>query len=424
MFRRVLKGSRSWALLAGTGAFFATGLASVPQAAAQVHLPDGRQCPTPAYPIPHATPGYPTVPGIPGAVTPGMPTPGAPTPGAPTPGAQTPGAQTPDSSLTPRTPDGTGTSDLSGDLGLAASGTSIAAGGGAFAASGAAASATGYLDNPIPITTFRVRYDSAYDNNRPDRAEFFYGKCGCFRVLGADPNAPGPPAVETKVDYQDIRAYLEAAFDNRASAFVELPVRFLNPEKNENATGFGDMNAGFKYAVIACPERYVTFQFRTYIPTGDADRGLGTNHVSLEPGVLLQQQLSDRLILNGEVQDWIPISGTDFAGNVLRYGVGLTYIALDSCNYRVMPVAEFVGWTVLDGKDFAVPGNNTDPMAGRVQDASGDTIVNAKLGVRFGFGEAGPGSLSQSSLYVGYGRALTGDVWYKDVLRVEYRLTF
>jgi hypothetical protein len=29
-----------------------------------------------------------------------------------------------------------------------------------------------------------------------------------------------------------------------------------------------------------------------------------------------------------------------------------------------------------------------------------------------------------SSLYVGYGRALTGAVWYKDILRVEYRLMF
>ena len=30
----------------------------------------------------------------------------------------------------------------------------------------------------------------------------------------------------------------------------------------------------------------------------------------------------------------------------------------------------------------------------------------------------------QSDVYVGYGRALTGDVWYKDMVRVEYRLHF
>ena len=60
-----------------------------------------------------------------------------------------------------------------------------------------------------------------------------------------------------------------------------------------------------------------------------------------------------------------------------------------------------------------------------VKDAAGDTIVNAKIGVRLGFGPlVGPANLSRSDLYIGYGRALTGDVWYKDILRVEYAWRF
>jgi hypothetical protein len=51
------------------------------------------------------------------------------------------------------------------------------------------------------------------------------------------------------------------------------------------------------------------------------------------------------------------------------------------------------------------------------QDAGDETILNAKLGVRVKFAD-------RSDLYVGYGRALTGTVWYKDMLRVEYRLAF
>ena len=52
-----------------------------------------------------------------------------------------------------------------------------------------------------------------------------------------------------------------------------------------------------------------------------------------------------------------------------------------------------------------------------VKDAAGETIVNLKLGTRFG--------LSQSdSFYIGYGRALTSDVWYTDIFRLEYRRTF
>src|SRR5262249_5433084 len=134
---------------------------------------------------------------------------------------------------------------------------------------------------------------------------------------------------------------------------------------------------------IADCDRFVSFQLTTYVPTGLAMNGLGNNHVSLEPALLLYQELSDRLTLQGELRDWIPISGTDFQGNIIRYGAGLTYLALDNPSFRVYPVAEFVGWTVLSGKESTL---------GTPVNASGDTIVNAKMGVRFGFGEPrGPG---------------------------------
>jgi hypothetical protein len=274
-------------------------------------------------------------------------------------------------------------------------------------------SGVGYIDPAIPITQFRLRYDSAYDSNRPDRAEFIYPKCGCFRTApppAFDPNAPGPRLPETRIDFQDISGYLEYSVNNRLSGFVEVPFRFLNPEQNANTAGLADMNAGVKYALVADPDRYLTFQFRTYAPTGAASHGLGTNHVSLEPAMLVYQRLSDRLLLEGELRDWIPIGGTNFEGNVVRYGAGLTYYVYRRPELRIAPVVEIVGWSVLNGKEF-------DALTGSVLEAGGDTIVNAKVGMRFDLGD-------HSNFYVGYGRALTGDVWYKDIFRVEYRLTF
>jgi len=264
---------------------------------------------------------------------------------------------------------------------------------------------------------FRLRFDAAYDDNRPDRAEFFYAKCGCFRIAGTDPKAPGPPGsppsrVETSVDYQDISSYLEVAVNHRLSAFVEVPVRFLNPEVLNNTAGVGDMNAGFKVALIKDEDRFLTFQLRTYIPTGKPEAGLGTDHVSLEPALLLYRRVGDRLSLQAEFRDWIPIGGTDFAGNIIRYGVGVGYDVVHSCNLRITPIAEIVGWTVLGGKELAVAGAATATL-----DAGGDTIVNAKIGARVAVGE-------HNDFYFGYGRALTGDVWYKDILRLEYRLIF
>jgi len=278
----------------------------------------------------------------------------------------------------------------------------------------AADSAVGYIDSAIPRTLFRIRADSAFDDTRPDRAEFFYAKCGCFRNPNAgplfDPKAAGPGnAPEFRVDFVEVTSYLEVAWNNRISGFIEVPIRSIELNDNhQDFGGLGDINAGFKAALIADPCSYLTFQFRVFTPTGDADRGLGTDHVSLEPALLAYQKLTDRLRVEAELRDWIPIGGSDFAGNVLRYGIGASYDVYRTQCVRIAPVVELVGWTVLGGKELAPQG---------VIDASGDTIVNAKFGVRADLGQ-------HNDLYVGYGRALTSDVWYKEIFRLEYRLKF
>jgi len=101
----------------------------------------------------------------------------------------------------------------------------------AFAAPG------GYLDNAIPRTMFRLRYDAGFDMNRPDRAEYFYAE---WRELSFHPHgiqnggvyfdarAKGPEQLPTSIDYQEASGYLEYAPTNRFSAFVDAPYRFLH----------------------------------------------------------------------------------------------------------------------------------------------------------------------------------------------------
>ncbi len=43
-------------------------------------------------------------------------------------------------------------------------------------------SATGYIDNAIVGSQIRFRFDAAFGFQDPDRAEFFYAKCGCYRT--------------------------------------------------------------------------------------------------------------------------------------------------------------------------------------------------------------------------------------------------
>src|SRR5579884_1537897 len=208
-------------------------------------------------------------------------------------------------------------------------------------------SSVGYIDPAIPGNVFRLRFDAADDNREPTRAEFFYAQ-------GA-PRGPGLPEPEPRVNFQELSTYLEGLVSDRLSAFINLPVRFLEPERNPDHSGFSDLDAGFKYAFWEDANQVGTFQFRTYAPTGDAALGLGTRHVSLEPSLLWYDRLSERWGLESEFRVWVPIGGTDFAGDIVRYGTGVHYDLCHARNCTFTPVLELVGWTVLNGKESVVP---------------------------------------------------------------------
>jgi hypothetical protein len=266
-------------------------------------------------------------------------------------------------------------------------------------------SKVGYIDDAIPGNVLHFRFDAASNNQRPSRGEFFYAPSG--------PGSRGLPLPEPRVDYRDLSVFAEMKVLPRLSVFADVPVRFLNPEVNHDAAGVADLDAGFKFALLMEPERVLTFQLRTYAPTGDAHRGLGTGHTSLEPGLLLFQPLNERTRLEGELRYWVPVGGGDFAGSAFRYGMGVSRDIFEGGTWRVAPVAEFVGWTFLSGKESFL-----DPSGqARVQGAAGDTIVNAKLGLRVGVGQ-------RLDFYGGWGRPVTGDRWYENVYRIEMRIRY
>jgi len=111
---------------------------------------------------------------------------------------------------------------------------------------------------------------------------------------------------------------------------------------------------------------------------------------------------------------WLPIGGSapvptaadgHFAGRVYYYGIGPSFTVFDRGGTRVAPVVELVGWHVMNGNQTA-----------GVSDASGVNIVNLKIGARI--------AVDRGSFYAGYGRALTDDAWYTDIVRFEYRYSF
>lgn len=271
----------------------------------------------------------------------------------------------------------------------------------------------GYIDTPVIMNRFRFRFDAAYNNNQlPDRAAFFYPS-----QAGGGPGpgpGPGPGQIERNIDYQDFQCYLEIAPLHRLSVFAELPFRFVNPEINANTSGLADMNAGLKYMLYSNSCDILSFQLRMYAPTGSPSKATGTGLTSLEPGLLYQGQLGERITTLGELKAWIPTTTDPNAGPVLRYGLGAGFDYYQSCDQltRLSNVIEFVGWTVLDGRASDPSSPNGLPLI----DVDGDTIINVKVGGRWTCG--------RHTAYAGWGHAITGQRWYNDIIRAEYQISF
>lgn len=255
----------------------------------------------------------------------------------------------------------------------------------------------GYIDSATIANRFRVRFDSGYSMFPADRAEFFY--------------AGGPPGtLASDVDYQELSGYLELQQNDWLSGFIEAPLRFVNPELAANSSGIADINLGLKAVLLETDRSCTTFQFRTYVPTGNDRRRLGTGNVNMEPGILQFFRLSDRWLMENELKTWVPLTNHDFAGTVMRYGAGISYTNPCACRCRptISPVLEMVGWSVLDGLATLDDGSAVS--------AAGDTIVNAKFGFRSNY--------RGNQIYAGYGQALTNQHWYEQLFRVEYRVQF
>ncbi len=265
------------------------------------------------------------------------------------------------------------------------------------------AAASASIDNALPMTQFRLRYDSAYGNNRPDRANFFYAKCGCF----GSPNAVGPPLPETSVDSQTLYSYVEYAITPRLSVFGNVPVRFINPEQNRNAAGISDLQFGGKYALVYDPNRVLSVQLQVIVPTGDTRLGLGSGSTWLEPGLLYQEQLSDRWRRwFGQLKDQIPLTRvSDFAGNVLTYGLGTSYRVAEGSWGYARPGRRSRG---LDGPER--PRVEPGQRAGRVGQRGHDREREVRRAVRLGRSDCDGPYPTRSNLYIGCWSRATGEV--------------
>jgi hypothetical protein len=296
----------------------------------------------------------------------------------------------------------------------------------------------GYIDDATIEGKVRVRFDAASENKTPDRAEFFYAKCGCYAGLGDpnnpahalfDPDAPGPePGTANDISFRQLDIWGEYAFNKMVSVFVQLPLRWLEPKSFvqdgepgfvgfSDQSGLSDLRAGAKFGFEPAVNHTLTAQAQFFFPTGDASKGLGTDHASIEPAVLYNWQASDAVTVEGQFKVWLPFGGSaappndagdeHFSGSVVTYGAGSGVYLYQGRDFQVGPVVELVGWRVLSGyQSGGLPPTTAD-----------SNIVNLKIGGRIEFDVS-------NSVYVGWGKALTDATWYGDIWRFEYRFSF
>jgi hypothetical protein len=270
----------------------------------------------------------------------------------------------------------------------------------------AVANSAFFVDAARPQTQTRFRWDSGFDLEFPDRAEFFWAKQG-----GKGPRPPAGRAV-SKLRYGEFSMYTEGA-TGRVGAFVEIPYRSTYPDIDFlGDAGFADMNVGTKTLLLDSELLQVAFQFRTFIPTAAPNKGLGTGHTSLEPSLLYGLRLDPDTYLQCQFAHWIPIGGDgEYQGETFHYHFSLNRVLYRmSRDIQLIGTGELNGWVPLDGL-------MTDPGTGVPIRTKGDTLVSAGPGLRLVF-------CDKIDFGCGAAFAITNHHWAEQLIRAEFRWRF
>jgi hypothetical protein len=307
-----------------------------------------------------------------------------------------------------------------------------------------AANASFFTDYARTRTITRLRWDHGWNMQFPDRSEYFWARqnldtsklmtargvavnthlarpggkpFGNLLTGGTGPKFPTNGYAhrgifgQTGLDWDQMYLYQEAAA-GRGSMFIEMPYRSYTTDFDNHGAGFGDLNFGTKAMLVDCEMLQVTFQFKTYTPTGQASKGFGTGHFSLEPSLLMALRLAEDTYFQGQLAEWIPLGGnSEYAGAVIRYSGSLNKVL-----FRTSPDSPVIGTLEGFGMTFQ-DGAYTDPFRGPLS-SSGGTYFSI-----------GPGLRHSLCDRVDYGGSVAWAVtdagqWASPLLRLEMRILY
>ncbi|HKM54571.1 MAG TPA: hypothetical protein VJY33_14265, partial [Isosphaeraceae bacterium] len=247
-----------------------------------------------------------------------------------------------------------------------------------------AANASFFADYARPRTVTRIRYDNLEAMTRPDRNQFWIHQ---VTLLRSNPNRT---FTNPTARLQQVSLYQEAAGE-RGSFFVEYPYRQINSNWEPTQAGFGDVNFGVKSLLFDCEMLQITFQMRTYMPSGNFTNNLGTGQFVVDPSILTSLKLSPTTYCQGQFGNWVPVGGpggnSKLAGGIFYWLMSvnqvLCYATPDS---PLIATLEMDGWSFENG-DYThfIPPNKTSASGfggGLVEKGGGVSYFNIGPGLR------------------------------------------
>ncbi|MDB5311260.1 MAG: hypothetical protein JWO38_5462 [Gemmataceae bacterium] len=268
-----------------------------------------------------------------------------------------------------------------------------------------------FTDAPRPVTQTRFRWDYGSNLAYPDRGEMFWARAdgsGKGRGPKPVPRAIGVPSLA----YHELYLDQEIA-SGLGSVTISLPYRSVNPFPfAPSAAGFSDLQITAKSLLFDSELFMFAFQMRTYIPTGNATKGLGTGHTSLEPGLIAGIRVSPNTYAVAQVEEWIPLGGDSiYAGAALKYNFSFNHVL-----WRPVKDVQLIGTWEMTGLTFQ-DGAFTDPVLGTGQKLSGQTSLNMGVGGRLFF-------CDKFDAGAGWAHEIAGRFLPLNQLRVEFRYRY
>jgi hypothetical protein len=275
-----------------------------------------------------------------------------------------------------------------------------------------AANASFFADYARPRTVTRLRYDNLEDMTRPDRNQFWIQGVSLMKT-----NPKHPQAIRNLyARIQQFYVYQEVAGPN-GSFFIEYPYRQINQSWAPTQAGFGNLNFGMKSLMYDCELLQVTFQFRTYTPTGNASLNLGNGLFALDPSILTALKLGPETFFQGQFGNWIPLGGN----SKLAGGMFYSLMSLNQVVAYPKPDSPLIATLEMDVWSFE-NGGYTAAIT------KSGTNVYAEKGGGVSYFNIGPGLRQSICNRVDFGGAITWATspahWAQPWFRFEARFLF